>query len=74
MGGNVGEGCGQPVNSQPCDAAVQGERRGEKYVGGVYSFLLPSPEETAASGTSPVSSDGARFPQTSSEKKKKRNS
>lgn len=45
---------GKPVNSQ-------GERRGE-------GLALPSPGETAASGTSPVSSDAARSPQTSEEK------
>lgn len=56
--------CGQPVKKQPCDAAVQG---GEEGGGGGVS-LLPSPEGTAASGTSPESSDGARSPQTSENK------
>ena len=41
--------------------------RGEEGGGGGVS-LLPSPEGTAASGTSPESSDGARSPQTSENK------
>jgi len=49
----------------------KGERGGIGRGGGVWDMfpvLLPSPEETATSGTSPGSSDGARSPQTSEEK------
>lgn len=45
---------------RPCG----GERRGEEET---RATLLPSPEETAASGTPPESSDGATSPQTPAE-------
>ncbi len=57
MGGGV-------VVSQSTASRAMLQCTGEEGGGGRI-FLLPSPEETAASGTSPRSSDGARSPQTS---------